>query len=416
LKASILAVGSELLTPQRADTNALFVTRKLLEVGIEVVLRQTVADELALLTAAFRHALERSQLVIATGGLGPTEDDLTREAAAAALGRGMTRDGAYLAALKERFARYGRAMAPVNEKQADRIDGAQLILNPRGTAPGQSVATEAGQLLVLLPGPPIEMEPMFESQVLPLVRARAKGAVLKTRVLRIASMGESEVEQVVAPIYKAFANPRTTILSAPGQVELHLVAEARSDADAESLIESLAAPIRQALTGRIYSEDGRELAEVVAALLKERKLTIAVAESCTGGLLSARLTELPGASAFFDRALVTYSNEAKVELLSVPAPLIAERGAVDEEVARAMAEGARRSARASIGVGITGVAGPDGGSPEKPVGLVYIALAGAAGERVRRAHFPGERERVRFQATQAALEMIRRGLLGQVAL
>lgn len=410
MNASILAIGSELLTPQRADTNALFLTRKLLEVGVPVVLRQTVADDLALLTAAFRHALERTDLVIATGGLGPTEDDLTREAAAAALGRGLLRDVAYLEALKERFARYGRVMAPVNEKQADLIEGALLLPNPRGTAPGQSVEQD-GKLLVLLPGPPVEMEPMFEAEVLPLVATRAAGAVLKTRVLRIASMGESEVEQVVAPIYKTFANPRTTILSAPGQVELHLVADARSDAEAEALLESLAAPIRAALLGRIYSEDGRELAEVVAAQLTERKLTIAVAESCTGGLLAARLTDVPGSSAYFERALVTYSNAAKVELLGVSAELIAQRGAVDEEVARAMAEGARLSARASIGVGITGIAGPDGGTPEKPVGLVYVAIAGAAGDRTRRAHFPGGRERVRYQATQAALEMIRRGLL-----
>lgn len=415
MKASILAIGSELLTPQRADTNTLFLTRKLLEVGVPVVLRLTVADDLALLTSAFREALLRTDVVIATGGLGPTEDDLTREAAAAALGRGLSRDAGYLENLKARFARYGRAMAPVNEKQADLIDGATLILNPRGTAPAQSVAAE-GKLLVLLPGPPIEMEPLFLAEILPVVRERAAGAVLKTRVLRIASMGESEVEQLVAPIYKTFTNPRTTILSAPGQVELHLVAEARSDALAEALIESLASPLREKLVGRIYSEDGRDLAQVVAALLTERGLTIAVAESCTGGLLAARLTEVPGSSVYFERALVTYSNEAKVELLGVPADLIARKGAVDEEVARAMADGARRSARTSIGVGITGVAGPGGGTEEKPAGLVYVAVAGAAGERVRRAHFPGERERVRYQATQAALEMIRRGLLGLAAL
>jgi nicotinamide-nucleotide amidase len=415
VKASILAIGSELLTLQRADTNALFLTRKLLEVGVPVVLRLTVADDLALLTSAFRLALLRSDLVIATGGLGPTEDDLTREAAAAALERGLSRDAGYLESLKARFARYGRAMAPVNEKQADLIDGATLILNPRGTAPAQSVAAQ-GKLLVLLPGPPIEMEPLFLAEILPVVRERAAGAVLKTRVLRIASMGESEVEQLAAPIYRTFTNPRTTILSAPGQVELHLVAEARSDALAEALIESLASPLREKLVGRIYSEDGRDLAQVVAALLRERGLTIAVAESCTGGLLAARLTEVPGSSVYFERALVTYSNEAKVELLGVSADLIARKGAVDEEVASAMADGARRSARTSIGVGITGVAGPDGGTPEKPAGLVYVAVAGAAGERVRRAHFPGERGRVRYQATQAALEMIRRGLLGLAAL
>ncbi len=410
MKASILAIGSELLTPQRADTNALFLTRKLLEVGVEVVLRQTVADDLRLLTAAFRHALLTSDLVIATGGLGPTEDDLTREAAAAALGRGLVRDDAYLEALRERFARYGRVMAPVNEKQADLLEGALLIKNPRGTAPAQRIEAE-GKLLVLLPGPPGEMEPLFDAQVLPFLRERAGGAVLKTRVLRIASMGESEVEQLVAPIYKQWRNPRTTILGAPGQVELHLVADAAGDAEADARIEALAQPIREALAGRIYSEDGRDLAQVVAALLKERGLTIALAESCTGGLLAARLSDEPGSSAYLERGLVTYSNAAKSELLGVPAELIAEQGAVSEEVARAMAGAAMQSARTSIGVGITGIAGPDGGTPDKPVGLVYVALAGAAGDRVRRAHFPGDRERVRQQAVQAALEMLRRGLL-----
>jgi nicotinamide-nucleotide amidase len=301
-------------------------------------------------------------------------------------------------------------MAPVNEKQADLIDGAVLIKNPRGTAPAQSVES-GGKLLVLLPGPPGEMEPLFDAQVLPLVRQRAQGAVLKTRVLRIASMGESEVEQLVAPIYKAFENPRTTILGGAGQVELHLVAEAADEAEADARIEALARPIREALAGRVYSEDGKDLAQVVAALLKERRLTIAVAESCTGGQLSARLTDVPGSSAYFERGVITYSNAAKADLLGVPGELIAEKGAVSEEVARVMAGAAMQSARAAIGVGITGIAGPDGGTPEKPVGLVYLALAGAAGDRVRRAHFPGDRDRVRQQAVQAALEMVRRGLL-----
>lgn len=411
MKASILAIGSELLTPQRVDTNALYLTRKLLEVGVPVVLRQTVADDASLLTEAFRHAIRSSDLVIGTGGLGPTEDDLTREAAAAALGLGLVRDAGYLEALKARFARFGRVMAPVNEKQADRIEGATLIPNPRGTAPGQRVLAD-GRMLVLLPGPPFEMEPMFEAEVLPLVRERAAGAVLKTRVLRIASMGESDVDQAVAPIYKRFANPRTTILSSPGHVELHLVAEAPSDALAEALIEALAVPIRAALPGRIYSEDGRDLAQVVAALLCERGLSLAVAESCTGGLLCARLTEVPGSSAYLERGYVAYSNAAKSEAVGVAAETIALHGAVSEQVARELAEGALRAARTSIGVGITGIAGPDGGTPDKPVGLVYLALAGALGDRVRRVHFPGERERVRFQASQAALDMLRRGLQG----
>jgi nicotinamide-nucleotide amidase len=411
MRAELLAVGSELLGPLRAETNTLWLTDRLLEAGVEVAARVTVADDAALLESAFRSALGRADLVIATGGLGPTEDDLTREGAAAALGRGIHRDPAILDALKTRFARYLRQMAAVNEKQADVIEGAVVLPNARGTAPGQRLE-QGGRLLFLLPGPPGEMMPMFTEQVLPVVRERAGGTVIRTRVLRIAAMAESDVEQAVAPIYKTFTNPRTTILGAAGQVELHLVAEGRSEAEAEERIEALAAGIRRALPGRIFSEDGRELPDVVAGLLRERALTLALAESCTGGLLSARLTEVPGASAFLERSLVTYSNRSKIEELGVDPGLVERVGAVSEEVAAAMAAGVRRVAGTDIGVGVTGIAGPDGGTPEKPVGLVFVSLDGAAGTRVRRAVFPGGRERVRYQATQVALEMLRRGLLG----
>jgi nicotinamide-nucleotide amidase len=411
VRAEILAIGSELLTPLRSDTNAVVLTSRLLEAGIEVIARVTVADEADALEAAFRNALARADVVISTGGLGPTADDLTREAAAAALGRGLVRDASYVEALKARFARYGRVMSAVNEKQADVIEGASLLPNRRGTAPGQSVEHD-GRLLVLLPGPPGEMEPMFGEQVLPLLRARAGGRVLRTRVLCIAGQPESEVEELAAPVYRAFDNPRTTILGGPGHVELHLVASAASEAEAAERLESLAAPLRERLGPRLYDEAGRGLPEVVAELLRARGLTLAVAESCTGGLVAARLTGVAGASSFFDRGFVTYANRSKSELLGVPPELIESRGAVSAEVARAMAEGARHAAGSAIGVGITGIAGPEGGSPEKPVGLVFLALSGAAGERVREARFPGTRERVRYQATQAALEMLRRGLLG----
>ena len=410
MRAEILAVGSELLTPLRSDTNALYLTARLLEVGIDTGARVTVADDAALLESAFRTALSRADIVIATGGLGPTEDDLTREAAAAALGRPIHRVPDLIEELKARFARFGRVMAPVNEKQADVIEGGVVLPNPRGTAPGQRVEKD-GRLLVLLPGPPHEMQPMFEEQVLPLLRERSGGRALRTRILKIAAMGESDVEQIVAPIYKTFTNPRTTILGGPGQVELHLTAEGASADEAAARVEELAAKIRAALSGRIYSEDGRELPEVVGALLQERGLTLAVAESCTGGLLTARLTERPGSSAYVDRAWVTYANRAKIEDLGIDAALLERHGAVSEEVARAMAVAARERAHVDIGVSITGIAGPGGGTPEKPVGLVFIGLSGAAGDRVRRVHFPSERDRVRFQSTQSALEMLRRGLL-----
>lgn len=411
MRAEILAVGSELLTPLRSDTNALHITWQLQEAGIEVGARSTVADDLSLLESAFRGALERADLVVSTGGLGPTADDLTREAAAAALGRGLRRDPALLEELRRRFARYGRVMAPVNEKQADVVEGGVSLPNRRGTAPGQWI--EAGpRALVLLPGPPSEMQPMLQEHVLPRLRARPGAGVLRRHVLKIASMSESDVEQRVAALYTSFTNPRTTILGNPGQVELHLVAEGPTEQAALGRIEELAAGIRGLLPGRIYGEDGRELPEVVGALLRERGLSLALAESCTGGLLAARLTAVAGASAFLERAYVTYSNRSKLELLGVAAGLVETAGAVSDEVARAMAEGARRAAGSDVGVAITGIAGPDGGTPDKPVGTVYLALCGAAGERVRRALFPGDRERIRMQATQAALEMLRRGLLG----
>jgi nicotinamide-nucleotide amidase len=300
-------------------------------------------------------------------------------------------------------------MPAVNEKQGDLIEGAVALENPRGTAPGQRIDHE-GRLLVLLPGPPGEMSPLFERHVLPGLQAR--GRFVRRRVLKIASMAESQVDEVVAPLYRGVENPRTTILGAPGQIELHLVAMGASTEEAEERIESLARRIRERLPDRIFSEDGRELPEVVAGLLLERGLRLAVAESCTGGLLSSRLTDVPGASGFLDRSFVTYSNRSKVEELGVDAGLLERRGAVSEEVALAMAAGARRVAGAEVGVGITGIAGPDGGTDEKPVGLVFVAVDGAPGTRARRARFPGGRGRVRFQATQVALEMLRRGLLG----
>ena len=412
MKAELLAIGSELLGPLRVETNTLWLTERLLDAGIEVVARATLADDVALLESAFRGALARADVVIATGGLGPTADDLTREAVAASTGRPLRRDPAIVESLRARFARFGRAMSATNVKQADVVEGATPLPNARGTAPGQVLEHE-GRLLVLLPGPPGEMKPMFDEQVLPLLRARAGPTrVLRRRVLSIAAMPESEVDQIAAPVYSRFEKVKTTILGAAGQVELHLVARGDGAAEAESRIEDLAAALREALPGRIFSEDGRELPRVVVDLLRERGVTLALAESCTGGLLSARLTDVPGASAVLERGFVTYANRAKVEETGVDPALLERQGAVSEEVAAALAAGAMKAAGAGVGVGITGIAGPDGGTAEKPVGLVFVAIDGAAGTRVKRSLLPGGRERVRFQATQVALEMLRRGLLG----
>ena len=412
MKAELLAIGSELLGPLRAETNSLWLSERLLDAGIEVAARATLADDAALLESAFRAALSRADVVIATGGLGPTADDLTREAAAAATARGLRREPSIVEGLRARFARYGRPMSDTNLKQADVIEGAEALHNTRGTAPGQLLEHQ-GRTLVLLPGPPGEMKPMFDEQVLPRLRARVgESRVVRRRVLRIAGMSESGVDEVAAPVYSRFDIPKTTILGAPGQVELHLVAEGRGDTEADARIEELARLLREVLPGRIFSEDGRELPRVVVDLLRERSLTLALAESCTGGLLSARLTEVPGVSAVLDRAVVSYANRAKVEALGVDAALFERHGAVSEEVAAAMAAGVMQAAGSDVAVAITGIAGPDGGTSDKPVGLVFVATCGAAGTRVRRNHFPGGRELVRQQATQVALEMLRRGLLG----
>jgi nicotinamide-nucleotide amidase len=416
LRAELLAVGSELLGPLRAETNTLWLTGQLLDAGVEVAARATVADELALVASALRTALSRCELVVATGGLGPTADDLTREAAAAATGRALRRDAEIVETLRERFARYGRTLSPTNEKQADVIEGASVLANPRGTAPGQWLEHE-GRTLVLLPGPPGEMKPMFEAEVLPRLRERVgETSVVRRRVLKIASMPEGEVDQIAAPVYSTFQNPKTTILGSPGQVELHLVAQAASVSESDRRIDELAAALRSALPDRIYSDDGRDLPAVVLELLRERALRLALAESCTGGLLGARLTDVPGASEVLERGFVTYSNRAKVDELGVPESLLALGGAVSAEAAAAMAAGARQAASVDVAIAITGIAGPDGGTPEKPVGLVFVAIVGAAGDTVRRCLFPGGRERVRYQATQVALEMLRRALLGLPAL
>jgi nicotinamide-nucleotide amidase len=411
-RAELVAVGSELLGPLRTDTNTVWLTERLLEAGVDVIARHTVADDTALLESVLREAMSRADLVITTGGLGPTEDDLTREAAAAAAGRRLVRDTGIVESLRARFASFNRVMPATNEKQGDLIEGARALENPRGTAPGQRLEHRRGRVLVLLPGPPDEMKPLFETHVLPGLRSR--GRVIHRRVLKIAGMSESAVDEIAAPVYREYANPRTTILGAPGQIELHLVGEGVGPRDADDVIESLAARLHERLPGRIFSDDGRDLPAVVGALLLERGLTLAVAESCTGGLLSARLTDVPGASGFLDRSFVTYSNRSKVDELGLDVGLLEAAGAVSAEVAAAMASGSRRVSEADVGVGITGIAGPEGGTPEKPVGLVFIAVDGEVmrGSRVHRARFPGGRARVRFQAVQLALEMLRRGLLG----
>lgn len=407
MNAEIIAVGSELLTPYRSDTNSLYLTDKLNTLGIEVHFKTVVGDDRARLGEAFRVALGRSDLIILTGGLGPTEDDINREVVAEVLVRPLREIEEIREHIENRFARIGRTMSENNVRQAMVPEGAMWLENKNGTAPGIWIEHE-GTIVVLLPGPPAELEAMFESACLPRLAPRAGGQHLRSRVFKTVGLPESEVDQRIAPLYKQYQNPSTTILATPGAVEIHLRASAASDEEAESMLAELGDKIELALGEHVFSTHGESMEEIVGMYLVMKHKTVAVAESCTGGLLSERLTRIPGSSNFFLGGVVCYSNDLKMKLCGVPEILLAENGAVSKPVAQALAEGIRRRSGADIGLGITGIAGPTGGSPEKPVGLVFISLADERGTQIREFRFPGNREKIRHWASQAALEMIRR--------
>ena len=411
MQAEILAVGEELLAPGRVETNSLYLTEKLAAIGVPVGFRGIVGDEEGRITAAIRHALERSELVLVSGGLGPTADDRTRDAACQALGISMRLDEEILEGLRKRFAKRGIEMPEVNRRQAMVPEGATVLENRRGTAPGLFIETLQGRILVLLPGPPRELEPMFDEQVRPRLRGFAGDFFYRTRKLWVAGLPESSVEQKIVSTYHAYENPLTTILAAPGQVEIRLTARERSAAAADALNEELASKLRAILGEHVFSEWEESLEAVVGSLLHDAGMRIAVAESITGGLIAHRITQVSGASRYFDTGFVTYSNESKTALLGVAPDLFRRVGAVSEEVALAMARGALERASADIAVSVTGVAGPTGGSDEKPVGLVYIGLATRASARAERRQFPGERRQVKRWTAQTALDLVRLELL-----
>jgi nicotinamide-nucleotide amidase len=410
VKACILAIGSEMLTPFRVDTNSLLVTDRLNAIGYDVRLKAIVADDVDELARVLEGALAWADLIVVTGGLGPTEDDITRDAVARLLGTPMDVDEAIVERIRERFAKRGMTMPEINRRQAMVPRGASVLPNPNGTAPGLWV--ERGKTaIVLLPGPPREMTPMLESVVRERLAPKAAGNGLFRRVLKITGRAESDVDAQVQPVYAKWVTQpvpiSTTILAVLGQIELHLTAQAPSQAAAEVALESAVHALQEVLGPAVYSTDGRTLEAVVGGLLRERHLTIAVAESCTGGLLASRLTDVPGSSDYVDRGVVCYSNRAKTELADVPEALMLEHGAVSEPVAQAMAEGIRARAGTNVGIGITGIAGPGGGTPDKPVGTVAIAVVVDLDARVRTFQFIGGREMVKFQAAQSALNMTR---------
>jgi competence/damage-inducible protein CinA-like protein len=406
MKAEIIAVGSELLTPDRLDTNSLFLTEELNGIGIEVVRKTVVGDNRDLLAEAFRDALNRVPLIIASGGLGPTEDDLTRETVAELLGRKLRRNDEILRYIEGRFRSLGREMPEVNVRQAMIPEGAEILENTRGTAPGLWLE-DAGRMIALLPGPPRELKPLFREQVLPRLERRVSGVRLHHREIRVTGLGESHVEQRILPIYKRYPEVNTTILAAPGETQIHLRLWTDDAPHAKKTLDEIVQSFEIALTDRIFSEDGRSLEEVVAHELTMNNATIAAAESCTGGLLAQRLTSIAGSSSYFLGGVVCYSNELKTAWADVPPEMILAKGAVSPEVAVALAEGIRRRVGSTLGVGITGIAGPGGGSEEKPVGTVHVAVSYPGGVKERGVRVPGDREGIRWQASQVALDMVR---------
>ena len=411
--AEIIAVGSELLTPFRTDTNSLYITSRLNEIGIAVTAKLVVGDRLSDLASFVKEGIARADLLVVTGGLGPTEDDLTREAVSQALGVPLEEHEPIVARIRARFAARGLEMPAVNRKQGQVLQGAVVLPNANGTAPGQWWLRD-GKAVLLLPGPPREMRPLLDRIVEERLAPAAGPARIYRRVLKIAGRTESHVEQLAQPVYTTWAAWQppvaTTILASPGQIELHLSVRADSELEGTAILERATGEILPVLGEDVYSTDGRSLEQVVGDLLRARRWRVATAESCTGGLVASRLTDVAGSSDYVEYGLVCYSNRAKIELLGVPEEVIGGHGAVSEPVARAMAEGARRRLGVDVAVAVTGIAGPGGGSEQKPVGTVAVAVAGPTGTRALTYRFPGGREQVKFQSSQAALNMLRRAL------
>jgi nicotinamide-nucleotide amidase len=410
LSAEIIAIGSELLTPDKTDTNSLWLTGKLNEIGIEVKLKTVVGDDEARLEETIRDALKRSDIVITTGGLGPTEDDITRKISAKSINRELVYHDELEKDLIERFRLWGREMPEINKRQAFVIEGAEILPNPNGSAAGMLLEIEE-KFFVILPGPPRENQPMFLDFVLPKVREKAGEISVKRKILRVSGLGESAVDEQISPIYSQYANPQTTILFNRTEIEIHLTAQGKTEREADALNEEVAAKIVETLGMPVFSTNGETMEEIVGRILRERSETLATAESCTGGLIAQRLTEVSGSSAYFIEGVVAYANEAKIRTLNVPKELIEKYGAVSAEVAEAMAKGMRERAETDYAISITGIAGPSGGSAEKPVGLVFIGYADEDKTKSFKMIMPGDRYLIRWRSSQAALDYLRRNIL-----
>ena len=410
LSAEIIAIGSELLTPRFTDTNSVYLTEQLNAVGIPVMMKTIVGDQETYLEQAVRGSLERTPILITIGGLGPTEDDITRKVVARVLERQLILNDEILARIQQRFKARGVEMPANNARQALVLTGSEILENKNGTAPGLWIAGDRNQV-ILLPGPPSELKPMFENSCVPRLREMAGGVAIARCVFRTACLPESTLDARIAPIYSKYKNPETTLLAKPGQVDIRLTARGKNREEAERLLRELGEEIERELAEYIFARSEQSLEEVVGLYLMMKNATISVAESCTGGMLAQRLTSVPGSSRYFMSGVVCYSNESKMELAGIPPLLIEMQGAVSEEVARGLAEGIRARSGTTIGVGVTGIAGPGGGSAEKPVGTIHIAVASPAETQHRQFFFPGDREKIRWQTSQTALDMVRRELI-----
>ena len=414
MKCEIIAVGSELLTPWRQDTNSLYLTERLNQLGVHVSFKTIVGDRQPDLVSAVTTALRRSDIVIVMGGLGPTEDDLSREAVAEALGLNLRRDGGLVAALGLRFAAMRRPMTDNNLKQCDVIPGAMILGNANGTAPGQWLDTGFEghrKIIMMLPGPPKELKPLFDTECIPRLRGILPVRNIATRTLKATGIGESAADALLAPIYTTYTDVETTILAGHCEIQLQLFCAKRSIETAQRRVNELASKLEEALDQYLFSSDGDSLEQIVVYYLELKQETLAVAESCTGGLLGQRLTSISGSSRSFLGGAIVYSNDMKTAFTGVPPALIHTHGAVSAQVAESMARGIRENTGATLGVAITGIAGPLGGTPEKPVGLVYVALSDAKRTFSEECHFHGDRENIRLWATQKALDLVRRRLM-----
>ena len=412
MSVELLTIGTELLLGQIVDTNASWMAQRLAEAGIDVFYKSTVGDNWGRIEAAIRLAMGRAEVVIMTGGLGPTEDDLTREVLAAVLDRPLRLDSAVLRHIEERFAHRRVTMAENNRKQAMVPEGAEVLHNPRGTAPGLLMRS-GGRIFVCMPGVPSEMKPMLLEQVIPQIRdSLGIRSRIVSRVLKTCGISESTLDQRIGDYFREMRNPTIGVLAHMGEIHVRMTCKGEDPAEIARLLDDLEAKIRERLGHLVFGKDDERLEAVVGRLLRERMATLAVAESCTGGLVASRLTDIPGSSDYFERGVVSYSATAKTGLLGVPAEVIQAHGVVSLQVARAMAAGVRGLGGTTLGLATTGIAGPTGGTPEKPVGLVCVALAWEEGEAGREFRLHGEREQVKYRGAQMALEMLRRHLLG----